>query len=142
MSFEDAKIDPSLREFLPRIEEMYNAPLVRLMGIELVSMTPDEVRTRLELRPELLNSNGIGHGGTVYTLADHTFAFASNISKDATGQTATISYYRPAIGKYLEAVSRRINSSKSFDTFEVCVYSDAGKLVASGMFTAFNIRRD
>ena len=142
MSFEDAKIDPSLREFLPRIEEMYNAPLVRLMGIELVSMTPDEVRTRLELRPELLNSHGIGHGGTVYTLADHTFAFASNISKDATGQTATISYYRPATGKFIEAVSRRINSSKSFDTFEVCVYSDAGKLVASGMFTAFNIRSD
>ena len=142
MSFGDAKIDPSLAEYIPRIEEMYNAPFVRYLGIELVSMTADEVRTRLELRPELLNSHGIGHGGTVYTLADHTFAFASNITKDATGQTSTINYYRPAIGKYIEAVSRRINSSKSFETFEVCVYSDAGKLVASGMFTAFNVRRD
>ena len=126
MSFKDAKIDPSLSEYLPRIEEMYNAPFVRYLGIELVSMTADEVRTRLELRPELLNSHGIGHGGTVYTLADHTFAFASNITQDATGQSATISYYRPATGKYLEAVSRRINSSKSFGTYEVCVYSDAG----------------
>ncbi len=142
MAFKDAKIDPSLSEYLPRIEEMYNAPFVRYLGIELVSMTADEVRTRVELRPELLNSHGIGHGGTVYALADHTFAFASNITKDATGQTTTINFYRPATGKYLEAVSRRINSSRSFDTIEVCVYSDAGKLVASGMFTAFNIRRE
>ena len=142
MSLQDAKIDPSLSDYMPRIEEMYNAPFVRYLGIELVSMTADEVRTRLELRPELLNSHGIGHGGTVYTLADHTFAFASNITQDATGHSSNITYFRPATGRYLEAVSRRINASKSFGTYEVCVYSDAGKLVASGTFTAFNIRRE
>ena len=68
MSFEDAKIDPSLSEYLPRIKEMCEAPFIRYLGVELVSMTPDEVRTRLELRPELLNSHGIGHGGTVYRI--------------------------------------------------------------------------
>ena len=142
MSFGDARIDPSLSEYMGRIEEMYNAPFVRYLGIELVSMTADEVRTRIELRPELMNSHGIGHGGVAYTLADHTFAFASNITCDATGQSANISYFRPAVGKYLEAVSRRINDSRSFGTYEVCVYSDNGKLVASGMFTSFKIRRD
>ena len=142
MSFSDASIDPSLSEYMDRIEEMYNAPFVREVGIELVSMTDNEVRTRLELRPELMNSHGIGHGGVVYTLADHTFAFASNIKQDATGQSATISYFRPAIGKYLEAVSTLINDSRSFGVYKVDVFSDAGKLVASGMFTSFKIRRE
>lgn len=142
MAFSDAKIDPELNEYLPRIEEMYNAPFVRHIGIELVSMSLDEVRTRLELRPELLNSHGIGHGGVIYTLADHTFAFASNILCDATGQSSNISYFRPASGKYLEAVSRRINDSRSLGTYEVSVYSDSGKLVANGTFTAFKIRRE
>lgn len=142
MALSDATIDPSLSPYMTRIEEMYNAPFVRELGIELVSMTGDKVRTRLELRPELMNSHGIGHGGTVYTLADHTFAFASNIKQDATGQSANISYFRPAIGKFLEAESTLINESKSLITIKVDVYSDAGKLVASGMFTAFKNRRE
>lgn len=142
MALSDATIDPSLSPYMARIEEMYNAPFVRELGIELISMTGDKVRTRLDLRPELMNSHGIGHGGTVYTLADHTFAFASNIRQDATGQSANISYFRPAIGKYLEAESTLINESKSLITIKVDVYSDAGKLVASGMFTAFKIRRE
>ncbi|MBP5394576.1 MAG: PaaI family thioesterase [Candidatus Methanomethylophilaceae archaeon] len=142
MAFSDAVIDPSLSEYMDRIEEMYNAPFVREIGIELVSMDDKEVRTRLELRPELLNSHGIGHGGVVYALADHTFAFATNIKQDATGQSATISYFRPATGKYIEAVSTLINDSRSLSIYRVDVLSDAGKLVASGMFTAFKIRRE
>lgn len=142
MSFADAIIDPSLSEYMDRIEEMYNAPFVREIGIELVSMDDKEVRTRLELRPELMNSHGIGHGGVVYALADHTFAFATNIRQDATGQSANISYFRPATGKYLEAVSSLINESKSLAIFRVDVFNDAGKLIASGMFTAFKIRRE
>ena len=142
MAFADAVIDPSLSEYMDRIEEMYYAPFVREIGIELVSMDQEHVRTRIELRPELLNSHGIGHGGVVYALADHTFAFATNIRQDATGQSANISYFRPATGRYLEAVSTLINESKSLAIFKVDVLNDAGKLVASGMFTAFKTRRD
>lgn len=142
MAFEDALIDPSIIEHIDRIREMYDAPFVRSLGIELVSISRDEVRTRMELRPDHMNSHGIGHGGAVYTLADHTFAFASNIDCDATGQSASITYHRPATGRFIEAVSRRINDSRSFGNHEVMVYSDAGKLIASGMFTAFKIRRD
>ena len=142
MSLSDANIDPSLSPYMDRIEEMYNAPFIRQLGIELVSMTGDKVRTRLELRPELMNSHGIGHGGVVYALADHTFAFASNIRQDATGQSANISYFRPAIGKYIEAETTLINESRSLIVIKVDVTSDAGKLVASGLFTAFKIKRD
>ena len=142
MAFADAVIDPSLSDYMDRIEEMYNAPFVREIGIELVSMDDREVRTRIELRPELMNSHGIGHGGVVYALADHTFAFASNIRQDATGQSATISYFRPATGKYLNAVSTLVNDSRSLGVYKVDVFNDAGKLVASGMFTSFKIRRE
>ena len=142
MAFADAVIDPSLSDYMDRIEEMYNAPFVREIGIELVSMDDREVRTRIELRPELMNSHGIGHGGVVYALADHTFAFASNIRQDATGQSATISYFRPATGKHLNAVSTLVNDSRSLGVYKVDVFNDAGKLVASGMFTSFKIRRE
>lgn len=141
MAFEDAVIDPSIIEHIDRIEEMYNAPFVRFLGMELVSLSREEARLRMELHPEHLNSHGIGHGGVVYAIADHAFAFASNIDCDATGQCASITYHRPASGRFIEAVAKRINDSKSFGNYEVFVYSDNGKLVASGMFTAFKIKR-
>ena len=40
----------------------------------------------------------------------------------------------------MEVVSTRINSSRSLDVQDVRVYS-AGKLIASGVFTAFKVRK-
>ena len=134
-------IDPSLEQYGDRIEDMMSAPFIRHLGIELVSVMPNEVRMRMVLRPEFRNSNGVGHGGVIYTLADHAAAIAANVESDAVGQSGNMTYHRPLVSDEAEAVSTRINSSRSLDVQDVRVYS-AGKLIASGVFTAFKVRKN
>lgn len=133
-------IDPSLEQYRPRIDDMMTAPFINHLGIELVSVTPTEVRMSMKLRPEFMNSNGVGHGGVIYTIADHAAAVAANVESDAVGQNGNITYHRPLISDEMEVVSTRINSSRSLDIQDVRVYS-AGKLIASGVFTAFKVRK-
>ena len=126
---------------IDRLAEMYEAPFARMMGIEVVSVSPDEVVCSMDLRPEMLNSMGRGHGAAVYALIDHTFAIAANLTRDCTGQSSSISYVRPASGP-LTAVCRPINRSRSLEVFEVRAHDDRGKLVASATCTAFAIDRE
>lgn len=132
---------PEVKQHIDRVEEMYNAPFARMMGIELVSVSKDEVVCTMELKPEHMNSHGIGHGAAVYSLIDHAFAFATNIEKDATGINCDIRYHRPAKGK-LTARTRAVNRSRSLEVFEINVYNEEGKLVASSTCTSFVIKRD
>ena len=132
---------PEVKQYIDRIEDMYNAPFARMMGIELVSVSLDEVVCTMELKPEHMNSHGIGHGAAVYSLIDHAFAFATNIDKDATGMNCDIRYHRPAKGR-LTAKTRMVNRSRSLDVFEINVYNEEGKLVASSTCTSFVIKRN
>lgn len=132
---------PELRQYVDRVEEMYNAPFARMMGIELVSVSADEVVCTMDLETKHMNSHGIGHGAAVYSLIDHCFAFATNIEKDATGINCDIRYHRPAKGR-LTARTRVVNRSRSLDTIEVNAYNEEGKLVASATCTSFIVKRD
>lgn len=136
----DDVIDPSLMSHADRVASMMTAPFINHLGISLVSVDPNEVRMSMALRPEFMNSNAVGHGGVIYTLADHTAAIASNIFGDAVGHSSNMTYHRPLVSDRVEAVATRVNSSRNFDVEEVRVIS-AGKLIASGTFTAFYVRR-
>ncbi|MBQ8373903.1 MAG: PaaI family thioesterase [Candidatus Methanomethylophilaceae archaeon] len=134
-------MSPDVREYAERIMEMYEAPFARFVGLEISEITRDRVVCYLDLRPELMNSMGRGHGGAVYTLIDHTFAIAANLVHDSTGQNTNVSFYRPAQGR-LTAVAVPINRSRSLEVYDVRVTNDEGKLVASSVCTAFVLRRD
>lgn len=93
------------------------------VGIEILDIAPDTVRTRLSVEKRHLNGVGIAQGGALFTLADFTFAIASNIGDvDIVGIEANISYMKPArVGDVLVAESREIYRSKSLAAFEVMV---------------------
>ncbi len=134
-------MSPDVREYAERIMEMYEAPFARFVGLEISEISRDRVVCYLDLRPELMNSMGRGHGGAVYTLIDHTFAIAANLVHDSTGQNTNVSFYRPAQGR-LTAVAVPINRSRSLEVYDVRVTNDEGKLIASSVCTAFILRRD
>ena len=136
-----AMMSPDVREYAERIMEMYEAPFARFVGLEISEISRDRVVCYLDLRPELMNSMGRGHGGAVYTLIDHTFAIAANLVHDSTGQNTNVSFYRPAQGR-LTAVAVPINRSRSLEVYDVRVTNDEGKLIASSVCTAFILRRD
>lgn len=51
-----------------------DVPFMRHIGLEPVSLESGLVRTRLPLRPELVNSRGHGHGGAMMSALDFTLS--------------------------------------------------------------------
>ncbi len=136
-----ARMSEDTRCHADRVMDMYGAPFARHMGVEIVRIEADRVECSLELRPEHLNSMGRGHGAAVYALIDHTFAIATNMVHDATGQSTTVTFYRPASGM-LRAVCVPVNRSRTLEMYDVRVYSQEGKLIASAVCTSFVMKRD
>lgn len=50
----------------------------RLLGIELTEIRPGYASATLKVTPDLLNGEGLTHGGAIFGLADLVFAAASN----------------------------------------------------------------
>ena len=61
-----------------------------LTGIELISVTPDEVVCRMEVTEKLANRNGALHGGAVMTLADNAAGTCAFINIPADKSNTTI----------------------------------------------------
>ncbi|MDY0293838.1 MAG: PaaI family thioesterase [Candidatus Methanomethylophilaceae archaeon] len=131
------RVDPGLLRYRDIILELYGAPFARANGIEIESITKEHVRLSMEMRPDHLNSNGVGHGGAVFALVDHAFGFAGNVCGcRSVGYSCNIVYHRPAVSDRLVCESSIINESRSFNVFDIRVYGD-GKLVASCVCTGF-----
>lgn len=136
-----SRMSEDVRCHIDNIMPMYEAPFARYIGLEIDSISSDRVECSLVLTPELMNSMGRGHGGAIYSLMDHTFAIACNMVHPCTGQSSTISFYRPAEGR-IRAVCVPVNRSRSLEIYDVGAYAENGKLLASGTFTSFVLRRD
>ncbi len=135
------RMSDDTRMHIDSVMDMYLAPFARLIGIEIDSIEKDRVECHLDITPENMNSMGRGHGGVIFSLIDHTFAIHTNMTHPATGQSANISYYRPATGR-IRAVSTPINRSRSLEMYDVKAYGENGKLVASAVCTAFILRSE
>ena len=136
-----SRMDDDVVQYLDSVVDMYNAPFARKLGIQIVSLEKDRAVCEMRLEPEFMNSMGRGHGGVVYALMDHTFAILCNLIHPCTGQSSTVQYYRPASGT-LRAVCTPINRSRSLEVYQVMVYNEEGKLVASGTNTSFVLKRE
>jgi acyl-coenzyme A thioesterase PaaI-like protein len=56
-------------------------PFAGLIGADLVSASPEEVRGRLEWAPERCTTGGILHGGALMALADSTVAYCAALNQ-------------------------------------------------------------
>lgn len=134
-----SRMSEDMRDRIDRAVEMYEAPFARLLGIEIESIETDRTECSMVLGPEFMNSMGRGHGAAVYGLIDHTFAIACNVSHPCTGQSSTVSFFRPASGR-LRAVCVPVNRSRSLEVYDVRVYGENGKLVAASTCTGFVLK--
>jgi uncharacterized protein (TIGR00369 family) len=64
-------------------------PFAQLLGLELVTITPDRVEAQLRVREELCTRPAVLHGGAVMALADTLGAIATvaNLAQGATTTT-------------------------------------------------------
>ena len=110
-------------------------PFAKLIGAELLEVTPELVRGRMEWAPERCTAGGLLHGGALMALADGcggTCAFF-NLPEGAVG-TATIesktNFLRGVREGALTATTRPLHKGRTMIVIETEIADEQGRLVA------------
>lgn len=112
-----------------------------LLGGRLVEWAPDLARTRLELRPELLNSQQIVHGGVYCAFLDFTCGMAGLFSPEGEARktcvtlSLTTNFVSAVRSGALHGTGRRIGGGRSIFYAQAELHDDNGTLAATAMGT-------
>jgi uncharacterized protein (TIGR00369 family) len=110
-------------------------PFAELLGVDLLSASPDEVRARISWEERLCTAGGILHGGALMSLADTTGAYCAflNLPVGASG-TATIesktNFFRAVREGHVVATSRPLHGGRTTIVVETDLHDAARKHVA------------
>jgi acetoin utilization protein AcuB len=114
----------------------------KLLGIQMIDVKPGYAQTRMVVREDMLNSIDITHGGATFSLADYTFALASNShGKVSVGLNAQINYTAPSnIGDILTATATENKISTRSGLYTIEIMRSDNTLIA--LFTGTVFRRN
>jgi acyl-CoA thioesterase len=100
-------------------------------GIKLLEAADGRARSSMTITPQHLNGLGIVHGGALFSLADFTFAAASNSRGNiAVAINANISYMKSVSSGTLYADAREISVNHKLGTYTIDITDEAGELLA------------
>ena len=100
-------------------------------GIIIDEVGDHYAKCSMEITRNHQNAYGGVMGGATFTLADYTFAVASNFNQPQTvSVTSQINFIGMTKGKKLIAVSRMIKDGRSTCLYEIDVEDDLGTKVA------------
>ena len=93
------------------------------IGIQLLEVRHGYAKARLKINDFHLNQADIAHGGAIFTLADFTFAVASNsFGMVSLAINTSISFMNPAKkGDELIAEAKLIDESRKLGNYEVLI---------------------
>jgi phenylacetic acid degradation protein PaaD len=116
-----------------RVEEMLGAdPYAQSLGIELVSVTDQEIVVGMVVGESHVNFLGVGHGGMVFSLADCAFSLASNSAGDrAVAIDTHLVLTAPSKpGDRLTATVNEASRGRTLGTYRVDVSREDGRKLA------------
>jgi 1,4-dihydroxy-2-naphthoyl-CoA hydrolase len=107
----------------------------RLYGLELDSISDEEVRARVPVRDEIKQPLGLVHGGVYASIAEAiaslgTWQGAGGEGRTVQGQSNQTSFLRPILEGTVHAVARRRHRGRTTWVWEVDVTDDQGRLCA------------
>jgi 1,4-dihydroxy-2-naphthoyl-CoA hydrolase len=111
------------------------APFSGFLGIEVMTASSEEVRSRLAWDERKCTAGGMMHGGALMSLADAAGGLCAflNLPETARG-TATIesktNFFAPVREGWVHAVTRPLHTGKRTIVVDTELYDDGGKLVA------------
>ena len=111
-------------------------PFLDHLGVVAEKINNDKVKISLDLRPELLNSFEVAHGGIVMTLLDVAMAMSARVKLNHVGGIMTVdmstSFIRSAKGKiYVEG--NVLQTGKSIQFCEANAYDSRGQIIAKAI---------
>ena len=125
-------------ESRPRSGRDRYVPFTVQVGVKVESAESGEAIVSLDLRPDLLNNPGGGHGGVVMTLLDCAMAHAALSRVDYAREVVTVdmhvAFMRPSAGR-LVATGRATGGGKSVCFCEASIVDADGELAAQAMGT-------
>jgi 1,4-dihydroxy-2-naphthoyl-CoA hydrolase len=109
-------------------------PFATLIGAQLISASPEEVRGRLDWAPERCTIGGVLHGGVLMALADSVGAYCAVLNLPQGAATATIesktNFFRAVRDGFVEAVSTPLHVGRSTIVVQTDLIDGQGKRVA------------
>lgn len=117
-------------------------PFFNLIGFELVDFGPGWSKTRIALRPDLCNPNGVMHGGVIATLIDAGITQAMLMTdvyqqvRDTKGSMTSVDlrvrYLRPLSSGFAECEASIPHLGKRIGHASAVVRNAEGKEIALG----------
>lgn len=109
-------------------------------GIDILEVGPKYAKCILNIDDRHPNVVGTVMGGAIFTLADFTYAVASNFKQGhAVSVNSSINFFRPGTGKYLTAESELVKDGKTIINYNVHVKDDQERLVAVVNITGMRV---
>ena len=111
------------------------APYTGFLGVEILSASAEEVRSRLAWSADKCTAGGMLHGGALMSLADSAGGFLAflNLPPDAKG-TATIesktNFFGPVASGSVTGVTRALHKGRRTIVVDTELFDDDGRLVA------------
>jgi acyl-CoA thioesterase len=98
----------------------------RGLGMEILEIKAGRATLAMTVRPNMVNGQGIAHGGFIFTLADSAFAFACNSHNErVVAAQGNITFIRPGkTGDRLVATAQEISRSGRSGIYDVRVTVD------------------
>jgi acyl-CoA thioesterase len=107
-------------------------------GVVIEDAEVNYAKCRLEISEAHLNAAGFVMGGAIFTLADFTFAVASNMDNPLTvSLSSSINYLNGTKGPVLYAEAKCLKNGRNVCFFEVTVVDSTGKTVAAVTVNGF-----
>jgi uncharacterized protein (TIGR00369 family) len=110
-------------------------PFAATLGIEVGSVSPEEVVGTMAWREELCTAGGILHGGALMAFADTLGALCAFLNLPSGATTATISsstnMLRPVRGGTVTGTARPIHAGRSVIAVRTDLHGDDQTLVAA-----------
>ncbi len=125
----------------PVLQYFAGDELAKTLDIELLEYGPGHAKSRMKISQKHLNGMHNVHGGSIFALADFTFAVAANAHGTvAVAINADISFVKGVVlGATLIAEGVEQTRNPKIGTYSITVTDDAGDIVA--LFTGMVYRK-
>jgi uncharacterized protein (TIGR00369 family) len=117
--------------------EFEESPFWQHMGITFDRLKPDDVVIKMPVKKEILNSNGVLHGGAVTTILDSIIG--ATIRSTGNVRVATVSlttqFISPVTEGTLFASAKVMNPGKRIQYVESKVSNEKGEIIGTALGT-------
>ena len=102
------------------------------LGVRVIEAAGGRAVVTMTVRPDMGNSQGVCHGGVIFTLADCALEYASNSHGPTTvAAAAAIDFVRPVpVGAELTAICQERHRGRVAGNYDVEVTDSDGRIVA------------